>query len=138
MKKFLFLLLFVLVQNWIDEKDGIPCYDVNDMDSIGFDAKDLRVRAGEEFYIKLPPLPKTIYSYKLKNYDSIPDELEVYGYNGEPYITEGGNLGYGRLNSPITQYFKFKAWDSSYNKITLRFINRNTDSDIKVKLTITN
>ena len=66
MKKFLILLLFVLVQNCIDEKDGIPCYDVNDMDSIGFDAKDLRVRAGEEFYIKLPPLPKTIYSYKLK------------------------------------------------------------------------
>ena len=77
-------------------------------------------------------------AYLVKNYDSIPDELEVYGDNGKPYITEGGNLGYGRLNSPITQYFKFKALASSYNKITLRFINRNTDSDIKVKLTITN
>ena len=137
MNKFIILLLFVFVQSWIKTKDGIPCYNVEELDEVGFDAKKLKVRVGEEFYIQLPPLPKTTLSYRLKYYNDIPEELEVYGYDGKPFKTEGDGLGYGRLHSPITQYFKFKARDVTYNKITLRFINTQTESDIKVKLTIT-
>ena len=76
MNKLLILLLFVLVQNM--EKDGLTVYDVEQLMKIDISTYQLKVKIGEEFYIKLPPVTKSVSSYQLENYDKFPDTLQVY------------------------------------------------------------
>ena len=136
MNKLLILLLFVLVQNM--EKDGLTVYDVEQLMKIDIYTYQLKVKIGEEFYIKLPPVTKSVSSYQLENYDKFPDALQVYGSEGKPFLSEDNGISYGSFSFGfVTHFYKFKALKTSTNQITLKFFNRKLLNSIYVAINIT-
>ena len=120
MSKLLILLLFALVYN--EEIDDIPVYVPEKMIRISDTTRLLKVKQGEEFYIKIFGNPSIWAFYSLRNYEEIPDALDDFGkkghyfkyvpklINGKLYPGEGGHF-----------FYKFKALKPNTNEISLKY-----------------
>ena len=138
MSKLLILLLFALVYN--EEIDDIPVYVPEKMIRISDTTRLLKVKQGEEFYIKIFGNPSIWAFYSLRNYEEIPDALDDFGkkghyfkyvpklINGKLYPGEGGHF-----------FYKFKALKPSSNEISLKFfysLGNQEEPDLVINIDI--